>query len=73
MHLVKLQFGQMNFRSNGLSVKWCSAKWRSVNRLFTQMVFGQKAFGQKKSVKRFFIIISPIHLTEHRLAEHHLT
>jgi hypothetical protein len=42
-------FGQMVFRSNGLSVKRCPAKWRSINRLF-----GQKTFGQKKSVKLIF-------------------
>jgi hypothetical protein len=43
---IQTVFGQMVFRSNGLSVKRCSAKWRSVNRLF-----GQKAFDQKKPVK----------------------
>jgi hypothetical protein len=36
MAFGKTVFGQMTFRSNGLSVKWS----------FGQMVFGQKAFGQ---------------------------
>jgi hypothetical protein len=42
-------FGQMVFRSNGLSVKCCSVKRWSV-----KWCFGQMAFGQKNSVKLLF-------------------